>query len=345
MVAQVNKIHIGFVFLVMVFLFPTAAFGESLDSFEATIQAPASQKNKELMYYDLILDPSQTETLPVTLTNRGDKELELRLSFNRAITNSGGVVEYSGMNEDSSQTAPYNIEEVVALAKKTIKLPAKGSQTIELTVKMPEKNVAGILAGGLYIEEVSNEKVEGNIKNVFSREIAVLLRNSAKEVAPEITFGNAQAIQSNYRNMIEVEVENTKGTYLKDATLSYTVYLNDKKTEITGTKEQLNMAPNTIMKYHIPFEGVAFDSGDYRVEMEIRSGENRWSGESGFTLSPKKAKAYNKTDVTLEKKTSFISWKVMLIAGFLGLVVVSSLAGLLYRNRKLQKQLAEKNEE
>lgn len=40
---------------------------------------------------------------------------------------------------------------------------------------MPDKEFEGVLAGGLYIEQISTEKVEGNIKNVFSREIAVLL--------------------------------------------------------------------------------------------------------------------------------------------------------------------------
>ncbi len=49
---------------------------------------------------------------------------------------------------------------------------------------MPDKEFEGVLAGGLYIEQISTEKVEGNIKNVFSREIAVLLQNKTDEVKP-----------------------------------------------------------------------------------------------------------------------------------------------------------------
>lgn len=64
------------------------------------------QIDKNQLYYDLQYQPDEAERLTVTLTNRTDQSIKLKASFNRAITNSLGVIEYSGMNMDESHLDP-----------------------------------------------------------------------------------------------------------------------------------------------------------------------------------------------------------------------------------------------
>lgn len=70
------------------------------------------------------------------------------------------------MNMDESHFGP-NITDYVKLSDKEINLAANQSKDVYLDVKMPSKEFEGVLAGGLYIEQISDIKVDGNIKNVF----------------------------------------------------------------------------------------------------------------------------------------------------------------------------------
>ena len=95
---------------------------DSLDTFDVQIKLPESQRDKELMYYDLLLEPKAEEKLAVMVSNKSEQPINLQLSFNRAVTNMTGVVEYSGANEEATPSAPYAIEELVTLSDETLSL-------------------------------------------------------------------------------------------------------------------------------------------------------------------------------------------------------------------------------
>ncbi len=58
-----------------------------------------------------------------------------------------GVVEYSGVNEEATSSAPYAIEELVTLSDETLSLAPNEQKEITLTVRMPSESFDGILAG------------------------------------------------------------------------------------------------------------------------------------------------------------------------------------------------------
>lgn len=316
------------------------AQAESLDSFDAVIHVPDGQSEKNLSYFDLTLEPGKEENLIVTLTNKGEKELKLKALFNRAVTNSAGVIEYSGINEDSSTSAPYDIEKLVKLSDAEITLAPNESKDITLNVTMPKDKFSGVLAGGVYFEEISTEKVEGNIKNVFSREIAVLLRSDAAEVAPELTIKEARSAQVNYRNVIETDIENTSAVYVKNIEIDYSVLLDGKEV-VSGKKEKLSMAPNTQMPFRIPFSGEEFGDGTYTVNITVKNDQGEWTGSPTFDVTKKEADDYNEKDVTVQKAGFDIPWStvalvtVLLVLGGVTLLMIN-------RNKKLKKQLAKK---
>ncbi|WP_314067074.1 DUF916 and DUF3324 domain-containing protein [uncultured Vagococcus sp.] len=323
--------------IVIIFCYPKLSLAQSLDTFDARAHLPESQIDKNLTYFNLLLQPNSEEKLVVTLTNKSEAEIELKASFNRAITNNIGVIEYSGINEDKSASAPANIEELVTLSEQVIRIEANQSKDIEMMVKMPENAFKGVLAGGLYLEQVSNAEVEGNIKNVFSREIAVLLHNDKTAVAPDVQIERAAANQVNSRNVIEVAIENKGAAYLKEVTIEYQVLL-DEKTVVEGKNEQLSIAPNSLFHYKVPFEGEAFAAGTYTTNVVVTAGDKKWEGQPTFTIKAEKAKSLNKQAVSLDEKEPRLSW--WLIA--LGMVLLLLLGGILYlinRNRQLRQRL------
>lgn len=322
-------------FLIFAFSFlPIVAHGESLDTFDAVIHPSEHQIDKNQLYYDLQYQPDEAERLTVTLTNRTDQSIKLKASLNRAITNSLGVIEYSGMNMDESHFGP-NITDYVKLSDKEINLAANQSKDVYLDVKMPSKEFEGVLAGGLYIEQISNTKVDGNIKNVFSREIAVLLQNTTDEISPELKIINAQAIQANSRNAINVTVDNEKATYVKDVTINYQVE-KDGKTIVKDKKEQLSLAPSSSMPFLIQMNNTEFSPGTYTVKMTLNSGGQKWTGTPTFTVNQEKAKEYNEKDVSIEDKST----NPWIWIGLAVIIVLLTIVIVMYnRNRNLKKKI------
>lgn len=317
----------------LLFLFPlSVAVADSLDSFEAQIQLPENQKNKEISYFDLTLKPKEKQTVFITLKNTSKQTIELSVGFHRAITNHSGVIEYSGINKDTTKSMPYNIEELVNVNKESITLSPDEEKELPVEIKMPEKSFDGVLAGGIYFEEISTEKVDGNIKNIFSREIALLLHNHSEVIQPEVLISDARATQENYRNIVAVTMENTKPTYIKDVQVDYQLLLDGK--EVTkGRQEQMSMAPNSGFIYHIPLEGETFKAGNYEVVFNVKSKEKKWSARPTFTVEAKKAESLNKQDVTVESKS--IPWYIIALVGLL--IVQAVVVFLLVRRNKRLK--------
>lgn len=338
MLKNLLKPFIRGVFFILAFSFlPIVAHGESLDSFDAVIHPSEHQIDKNQLYYDLTYQPNESDRLTVTLTNRTDKPIKLKTAFNRAITNSLGVIEYSGMNQDKSDFGP-NITDYVKLSDKEIDLAANESKDIYLDIKMPDKEFEGVLAGGLYMEQVSTEKVEGNIKNIFSREIAVLLHNNTDEVKPDLKITKAKATQANSRNAINVTVDNQKATYVKDVTIDYQVE-KDGKTIAKDTKKQLTLAPSSRMPYLIQMDNTEFTPGTYTVKMNISAGGQKWNASPSFKIDQAKAKDYNEKDVSIkEKSTNPWIW-----VGIAVIIVLLAVVIFMYnRNRNLKKKLDDK---
>lgn len=324
-----------FAIIVPLVFTPNKGEADTLDSFTAAIKTPASQKDKSLTYYDLLLKPDAIEKLPVTLTNKSDQPLELQLSFNRAINNLNGTIEYSGTNEGKSDSAPYDIEKYVSLTDSAVTLAANETKTIFANVKMPPKQFDGILAGGIYIQQKDDTDFAGNVENLFAREIAVLLHSNNKSVTSDIKIAEANSTQINERNAIELEVENRAAAYTKELNFSYTVLLNDEETKIQE-KRQLKMAPNTKMNYYIPFAGEGFSPGTYTVKTKITDGDQVWEASPKFTVSKKSAADFNKADVTIEEKP--FPWLTVGI-GAVVLILAVIVGGLMYHNKKLQSEL------
>lgn len=72
--------------------------------FTYVITYPENQITADSGYFDLMMEPSQQQTLLVTITNPGEEEITVNLALNGAKTNRTGVIEYanSELENDSS---------------------------------------------------------------------------------------------------------------------------------------------------------------------------------------------------------------------------------------------------
>lgn len=320
-------------------LVPQPALADSLNSFDVVATLPENQLDQAVTYFDLLMKPDQEQTLTLSVTNRLETTLPLELSLNKALTNGSGVVEYSGTLEDTATSPLPNIEELMTLSDNALVLQPNETKEIQLKIHMPSDKFLGVLAGGLYIKQVASEQQqEGNITNLFSREIAILLRTDKTIVKPQLAILSATAIQENARNVIEAVIDNQSATYLSDVTVTTSITQGKQKI-LNTTKEDMKIAPNSQFHYRIPLSGEPFEAGTYTVNLEVTSGKDQWQGSPTFTIQSKEAAALNQRDVSIQAMTSPIPWSTIILVSVL-LMFALLLGYLMHHNRQLKQKLA-----
>ncbi|MBE9887161.1 DUF916 and DUF3324 domain-containing protein [Enterococcus durans] len=333
---MIVKPIILFLTLASILFFSVHVSGDSLQSFDAQMQftnetiSPSENDN----YFDLQLEPKQKTVLHISITNLKDRPITIIPSFNRATTNQLGVIEYSGKNQDTIENLPADIEKVVTLNQESFTLTGHEQKTIELTVNMPEKAFEGMIAGGLYLQEKPTAETKGNIQHVFSREIAVVLKNKLPPLKPALTLKKAAPIQINQRNAITATLQNTNAAYLTNGELHYEIKKNNQSAPLLTGTEPIAFSPNSGMDYLIFLKGKKFQPGTYHLSAKIKNEAIDWQQQTTFVISKETSNSYNEKDVSLtQENTSSFNW-LLWTAGGIILALIVVIAYLLYSMKK-----------
>ncbi|EOZ5814089.1 DUF916 and DUF3324 domain-containing protein [Enterococcus hirae] len=311
-------------------------YGESLQSFDAQIQVNESTPSTNDNYFDLQLKPGQESTLNVLVTNLKETEITIIPSFNRAKTNQLGVVEYSGRNQDRPNNLPIDIEKIVSVDKQKFTLAGHEQKKIPLTIKMPEKDFDGVIAGGLYLQEEPKKDIQGNIQHVFSREIAVLLKTQLNKIQPNLELKKAAPTQINQRNAIKATLENTNAAYLSSARIHYEIKKEQQQTPVLTGTQPISFAPNSGTDYLIFLEGKEFEPGTYQLMTNVKNKEINWQQKINFTISQKTAATYNEQNISTKKDEPQNNWLLWLAGGII-FALVLIIVFLLYIVKKKKR--------
>lgn len=328
---------LGLFVIVLAFLRPTVVLGEETLNFHVTPELPQSQIEGTASYYNLNLNPGETETLVLMLQNDKEEPIEVKVTAHTAFTNVNGVVEYGKTAEQADPTLLYSIDELIEPID-TIDLAAKESKRVELTLKMPSDSFEGVLAGGLRIEEVRQEAEDVDngesiaIKNEFSYVVGVLVSNSRSTVQADLELLDVFADQVNYRNVISATIQNFTPTFVNRLEVDATVQrVGEDEVLYEASQTQMQMAPNSNFNFPISLNGDRFQSGDYLLKMTARSGEEEWTWEKTFTIKVDEARAFNRADVTID---SSMNW--WLITTIILVILMALVSGYLFFKKKKQ---------
>lgn len=315
------KLVLIFFVIVLAFLRPSLALGEETLNFHVTPEFPKSQIEGAASYYNINLNPGETETLILMLQNDKDEPIQVNITAHTAYTNVNGVVEYGKNAEKPDPTILYSLDELIEPIE-TIKLAAKESKRVELILKMPADSFEGVLAGGLRIEETRQEEESIDngesiaIKNEFSYVVGILASNSRSSVKPDLDLLEVFADQVNYRNVFSATLQNFTPAFVNRLEVEATVQRKGEDEIIyKANQSNMQMAPNSHFNFPISLEGDRFQSGDYVLKMTARSGEEEWEWTKDFTIEADEARKLNRDDVTID--TSINWWMISAIGLFI----------------------------
>lgn len=328
----------GFLFTLMLGLFPVIGRAEEGTlNFYVTPEFPDSQVAGSSSYFDLNLEPGETERLSLKLQNASSETIQVQVTPHTAYTNVHGVVEYGKDAEEPDPSLSHSLNELIDPSE-IIELVGNETKTISVPLHMPKESFEGFLAGGLRIAQVKDEPEEAQnngegvaIKNEFAYVIGVVVSNTRNSVQPDLELLDVFADQLNYRNVISVNLQNFTPAFINQLAVEATVQrAGEDDILYKASEEMMQMAPNSNFHFPISLEGDRFRAGDYVLKLKATSGEEEWSWEQTFIIETEEARSFNQSDVTIDTNTNW--WMVGSIV--LGILLLGVILYLLIQKQK-----------
>ncbi|QHQ63361.1 DUF3324 domain-containing protein [Anaerocolumna sedimenticola] len=312
-------------------------------NFAVTTVIPDNQRDKNKTYFDLLMKPSQLQTIEIELRNDTDRDVKIKPEIHTATTNMNGVVEYGNNNIKADSTLLYKMEDIVT-TKAEVEIPAKSSCMLKLDINMPKEEFDGFLAGGITLKEFKEVENTDNtnsdnaagmsIKNEYAYVVAILLSENDSEIIPELKLNDVFPDQVNARNVISANIQNCMPMYMNQMTVEAKVTKKGDSTILyESSNEGLQMAPNSNFNYPIPLNGEKLKGGEYTLTMTAASMGEVWTWTRDFTIERDMALALNKSDVSI-KQTDYTWLYVAIGTGLLLLVIVLWILILKKKKRK-----------
>lgn len=292
-----RRICAGALALLFVLLsFPQLAAAQTIESADFTVQAviPDNQIDKNQSYFDLRMQPGDSQTLTVNIINRSQEAITVDVALIAASTNRNGLIEYQvAVEPDETLRTPFD---TIADAPAEITVPADSVESADITIAMPENRYDGAILGGIvFTRRVSNENTEGvSITNRFSYVIGVKLTETDTAVGPDFRLKGIEPTLINYRRAVSIALHNPVALIVKDANVTANIYRKGEATPLFSThKNSVEMAPNSLFQLPVEWAGEAMEAGDYRAHVKLHYDGRVWEWDEGFVIAADDAKNVN----------------------------------------------------
>lgn len=299
-----------------------------------TVNAEQStyQVDKQKTYFDLSLPTNKSVPLTIHVTNNSNESLDIEGEISAATTNLNGVVEYSQTDNQLTGKQPFDITEVATLETKTQTIAPQQTVDFIVNVNVPTDNYAGVVAGGITLRDVTEKKEDDKsnemFQNKFAYSIALILHGKKAGEKTELSLNNVSPNQVNSRNVLSAAIYNDSANYVNKVSIDAKVIDSEKKEVLSETKENMQIAPNSIFQFPLYYEKEKVEAGTYILEMVVRSNDSEWNLSKEFTIHKEKATELNKTDVNqiANEESNGITYLLIgmmcLIVGLIILVVI-----------------------
>ncbi len=226
------------------------------------------QRDKEVSYFDLLVNASQSAPLQVKLTNTTTKPITVNVHKTTATTSNSGIIDYTGQANRTDPTLPAAIGKLMQGANRVV-VPANGTTTYTATLTMPKAAIPGVLVGGLIFTPANQggKADKLGVVNQYQYSVAVLARNRNQVLTPKLSVGQARAARLDATNQISVTVRNQTAAFANHVqAVSKITAPNGKTTTLRLADAQ--MAPNSQLR-QVKALGADVKAGTYRVQTTV----------------------------------------------------------------------------
>lgn len=325
-------IILSLAFVCMVSFAKIPASAQGVDSTNFTVQAviPSNQIDKKQSYFDLKMNPGQSQTLSVKVINISKQEITIDVALRAASTNRNGVIEYQVQTTpDETLKVPFD---KIAKTDSMIKVAAHTTKKVNVTVTMPENEYDGTILGGIVFtkRQNGNQSSGVSINNLFSYVIGVKLTETDKQLSPDFRLKSIEPTLVNYRNAVVANIVNPVAMIFKGADVTANIYNKNGTTSLFSVnKTGISMAPNSVFPLPIEWEGQKMNPGDYRLELKLTYNKKLFEWNEDFKIDSTAANEINKNTLSTPIPSGNKSywWIPVLIVGVIILLWLAFMFG------------------
>ena len=304
----------------------TGVAAENQADFSVNAEQSVYQVDKSKTYFDLSLPVNESVPLVIHVTNNSEEAIEVAGELSPATTNINGVVEYGKTQNQLTSSVPFDITKVASFEKEKQTIATKQTVDFVVNVFVPTKDYAGIVAGGITLRDVTEEKTsdetKGMFKNKFAYAIALLVHGDKTPVENTVTLKEVTPTQVNSRNIVSAAIENKTANYINKVSIEASVTDASGKEVLSEKKEDMQIAPSSLFQFPIYYEKQEMKAGKYTLKMTVRSEKQEWQLKKSFTITEEKATALNKTDVSKKEESRNVQWLVLGLVGIIFLLLI-----------------------
>lgn len=283
--------------------------------FSYDIKFPDNQVGKKQGALSLEMEANQQQRIPIVFTNLGENELTLSLVVTGARTNVNGLIEYGPNEFSADESLAYDITDLVTLPEE-VTIPGNGQETVDFQLAMPEVPFEGIVLGGVQImskDKDVEKKYDKMVVNKFARLFGVTLNMGRAEVKPNLSLKKVYPGIQNYTSAIFLDIANVTPTKIEGLTTEIDIqHKTNSLVSYNSRKNNMEMAPNSIMNYFVSLDSEPMVAGDYEATVKVYNSDHKWEWMEEFTISEKDADKFNKDNVSLVQERKF-DWKIIVI--------------------------------
>ncbi|MDR3190010.1 MAG: DUF916 and DUF3324 domain-containing protein [Lactobacillaceae bacterium] len=301
----------GLVFGLVAFVITTQPV--AAQTFYVSTQPAANQRNLNVSYFDLTVQPKQTQTLSVMVVNPDPKAaVTVELAVDAARTNDNGVIEYGPdpkLLVDKS--LKYPLSKLLKIdGPKQITLAPNTSQQVNYTLKSPSGAFDGVIAGGVSFTQVLGDEQQLNqgVKCKSAYTIGVVLQQAAKPIVqPKVLLSNVKVAEVDQNQVILAQLQNPNPAFIRDAEIVAT--LTGKQTKLEMKKINYRIAPNS--HFNLPLTlapNEKIKPGKYTYTADIKAKEGHWRVTKDVYISSSQAKQHNVKHAPKPKAMDISIW-------------------------------------
>jgi len=232
---QSKRLFVSFFsILSLFFIFPSISQAEdSAGDFGIKPVFPENQIDKAIGYFDLLVAPEQNQTLEVIISNSLDQERTFEVSVNPAVTSDDGTIDYSQKNPTLDGTLPFDVRDVLTVAKKEVNVPAHAETTVPVEVKIPAKSFKERVLAGIHVSpkeeaETENATEGAQIKNRIAYNLAVVLQESQETIEPDLKLLSGDLNEVNAKPTVQLRFQNPQPTIISNLIFTSKIYYENQ---------------------------------------------------------------------------------------------------------------------
>lgn len=317
-----------------------AATGVNGVGYSVRAELPKNQIHHENSFFDLKMNPGQSEDLKVRIYNTTTQEIQVATAIHTAWTNSAGAIEYVKPTTTFDPSLKYKISNISKIqGRQLVTIPAEGTKVVTAKVQVPQAATNRVMLGGWYFKRMDH-KVTGNVKgasnmqNTYSYVIG--MKYTMGQVPhPDMKLGKVAAGLDDYHRGVFANLRNPTAVMIPKLKVKTTLTnRDDGKVVKQVSQDNVQMAPNTVFRSPMYFGQQRLKAGEYHLQLVAKNQDRTWVFDRDFKITAAQANAANKGAV----ENSDVNIWLLVALGALGMLAVMLLILLiiyfLRRNRQ-----------